>query len=87
LNRAISLSLNTPGAPYPFMIFIAKASALAHTDRRPRQPRFWRTSNPALEEYNHVLSSTCYRSVHDLLPASLLQFFVGEYVCEGDMAL
>jgi hypothetical protein len=34
-NRAISLSLKTPGAPYPFMIFIAKASALAHLGRVP----------------------------------------------------
>jgi CHAT domain-containing protein len=33
LDRAIPLSLNTPGAPYPFMIYIAKASALAHLDR------------------------------------------------------
>lgn len=33
LNKAISLSRNTPGAPYPFMILIAKASALAHMGR------------------------------------------------------
>ena len=33
LDKAIPLSLNTPGAPYPFMIYIAKASALAHLGR------------------------------------------------------